>query len=178
MRSAVRVLLSLVFLHSCITEFDMSGKTHHYKIDLQWTGNKGTGTSRYTAYERSYSISSGDKPELLGSSDPSFRGDASRYNPEDLLVASLSGCHMLCYLHLCAVNKVIVLDYQDEATGTMVETPEGGGHFTEVTLHPKITLADPSMKDLADSLHHQANKVCFIANSVNFPVHHEATYLS
>lgn len=154
----------------------MVGKTHHYQTHLRWTGNKGTGTSSYQAYGRDYNVSIGDKPELLGSSDPSFRGDPERHNPEDLLVASLSGCHMLCYLHLCAVNEVVVLDYEDQATGVMVEKGKGG-HFEQVTLHPKITLADASMEKKADELHEQANKVCFIANSVNFPVHHKASYV-
>lgn len=154
----------------------MTGKTHHYETQLKWTGNQGTGTSSYQAYGRDYSIAIGDKPELLGSSDPAFRGDPGRHNPEDLLVASLSGCHMLCYLHLCAVNKVIVLDYEDQATGVMVEAGNGG-HFEQVTLHPRITLADASLREKADKLHEQANKVCFIANSVNFPVHHEASYV-
>ncbi|MCE7991614.1 MAG: OsmC family protein [Roseivirga sp.] len=153
----------------------MTGKTHHYETHLKWTGNQGTGTSSYQAYGRDYSIAIGDKPELLGSSDPAFRGDPGRHNPEDLLVASLSSCHMLCYLHLCAVNKVVVLEYEDQATGVMVEAGSGG-HFEQVTLHPKITLADASMIEKADKLHEQANKVCFIANSVNFPVHHEASY--
>ncbi len=155
----------------------MAGKTHNYKTHLKWTGNLGTGTSSYQAYGRDYSVRIGDKPELLGSSDPSFRGDPERHNPEDLLVASLSGCHMLCYLHLCAVNKVVVLDYEDQATGVMVETAGSGGHFEQVTLHPKVTLADASMQEKADELHEQANKVCFIANSVNFPVHHKASYI-
>ena len=154
----------------------MAGKTHQYEINMKWTGNQGTGTSRYTAYERSYTLQAAGKPELLGSSDPSFRGDASRYNPEDLLVASLSSCHMLCYLHLCAVNKIVVVKYEDRATGVMTETDEGGGHFTEVILNPVITLENMAMMDKADALHHEANKLCFIANSCNFPVNHKATY--
>lgn len=155
----------------------MTGKTHSYNTHLKWTGNKGTGTSSYQAYGRDYSIAISDKPSLLGSSDPAFRGDPGRHNPEDLLVASLSGCHMLCYLHLCAVNKVVVVDYEDRATGVMVETAGGGGHFEQVTLHPRITLAESCMKAKADELHEQANKICFIANSVNFPVHHKASYV-
>lgn len=153
----------------------MKGKTHQYQINLEWTGNQGTGTSRYTAYDRSYTLQAPGKPPLLGSSDPSFRGDASRYNPEDLLVAALSSCHMLCYLHLCAVNGVVVLNYEDRATGEMVET-ESGGHFSSVTLQPVITLASSEMKEKADALHHEANKACFIASSCNFPVHHQASY--
>lgn len=153
----------------------MAGKIHHYKTHLRWTGNQGSGTSAYTAYGRDYSINIEGKPVIHGSSDPAFRGDASRYNPEDMLVASLSSCHMLCYLHLCAVNKVVVLGYEDNATGTMAETVRGG-HFEEVTLHPVIILASSSMQAKAAELHAEANKVCFIAQSVKFPVHHQASY--
>ncbi|QMW03786.1 OsmC family protein [Spirosoma foliorum] len=153
-------------------------KQHTYALTIQWTGNKGEGTSTYRSYERSHTISVENKPDLLGSSDPSFRGDKTRYNPEELLVASLSSCHMLSYLHLCAVAGVVVLDYTDKATGTMAETPDGGGHFTEVTLYPLVVVAEESMVAKANELHHQANKLCFIANSCNFPVHHQPTCIA
>lgn len=104
-----------------------------------------------------------------GSSDPAFRGTPDRYNPEDLLVASLSACHMLFYLHLCATGKVVVTAYEDEASGTMVEVPGTGGHFTEVMLRPRVTISSDDA-DLAQSLHDKAHHLCFIANSVNFPV--------
>ncbi len=146
---------------------------HHYAITIHWTGNKGTGTSNYRAYDRQHTIVKHNAPEIFGSSDPTFRGDITKYNPEDLLVASLSSCHLLWYLHVCAEAGVIVLDYTDNATGTMIETPEGGGRFTKVTLHPIVTVADESMIEKATVLHQKANALCFIANSVNFPVHHE-----
>ncbi|GJM34411.1 MAG: peroxiredoxin [Saprospiraceae bacterium] len=149
---------------------------HHYAITIQWTGNRSQGTSSYRAYDRSHSIQGDGKPELLASSDPSFRGDKSRYNPEELLVASLSSCHMLWYLHLCSEAGVVVTDYVDQASGTMIETADGGGHFSEVTLHPIVTLKDQSMLEKARGLHQRANQLCFIANSVNFPVKHEAIY--
>ena len=152
--------------------------SHHYKATITWTGNSGSGTSSYRAYERSHSVGIGGKPAIPGSSDPSFRGDPARYNPEELLVASLSACHMLWYLHLCAESGVVVVDYVDSATGTMEETKEGGGHFSEVTLYPKVTVSDQSMIEKANELHHKANKLCFIANSVNFPVLHRATCFS
>ena len=149
------------------------GKQHHYQLTVQWTGNNGTGTSGYRNYERSHSIIAENKVEILASSDPVFRGDKTKYNPEDLLVASISACHLLSYLHLCAVNGVVVVDYEDHATGTMEETADGGGHFTEITLHPVVTVTDASMIEKANALHEGANKVCFIAASVNFPVHHK-----
>lgn len=148
----------------------MSGKTHSYSCTVTWTGNAGTGTSSYKAYERAHVISAPGKPELLASSDPAFRGDASRYNPEDLLVASLASCHMLWYLHLCAVAKVVVTDYRDQPAGTMVEDAARGGWFTQVTLHPRVTIAPGSDAAKARALHAEAHAKCYIANSVNFPV--------
>ena len=145
-------------------------KQHKYETTVRWTGNLGTGTTDYKGYGRNHEIGAPGKPLIPGSSDPAFRGDAARYNPEDLLVASLSSCHMLWYLHLCAVNKVVVLDYVDNAQGTMEETVDGGGRFLEVTLHPRITIAAGSDLDTAKRLHHDAHEKCFIANSVNFPV--------
>lgn len=148
-------------------------KQHHYKATIQWTGNLGSGTSAYTAYSRNHTISIDGKEMIKGSSDPAFRGDRSRYNPEEMLVISLSTCHMLWYLHLCAEAGVVVMDYTDEASGIMIETPNGGGRFSEVTLHPNVTVANPTMIEKANELHEKANELCFIANSCNFPVHHK-----
>ena len=147
-------------------------KEHQYSVTLAWTGNNGIGTSSYRSYERSYTVTGDEKPTILGSSDPVFRGDKTRYNPEELLLAALSGCHMLMYLHLCAESGVIVIDYKDEATGHMQETPDGGGHFTEVILHPSVTVTESSMIEMANNLHQEANRRCFIARSCNFPVRH------
>lgn len=147
---------------------------HTYHTDLRWTGNLGSGTSGYRAYSRNHEIRVDGKPMLLGSSDPAFRGDPTRYNPEDLLVASLSACHMLWFLHLCADAGIVVTDYSDRATGTMVETTDGGGRFSEVTLCPQVTVADAAMIERAQALHIEAHRLCFIANSCNFPVRHEA----
>ena len=113
---------------------------------------------------------------IPGSSDPNFRGDATRYNPEELLVMSLSSCHMLWYLHLCAEAKIVVTAYVDEAVGTMVEVKETGGHFTDVVLRPVVTLQAGSDAALAASLHDRAHHLCFVANSVNFPVHCEPRF--
>lgn len=146
---------------------------HQYKLGLEWTGNIGQGTSGYQTYQRNYTISANDKAPIYGSSDPAFRGDKSRYNPEELLLASLSSCHMLWYLHLCTEAGVVVLTYADQATATMQETEDGGGHFTGVTLNPVVTVADQNMIEKANVLHKQANERCFIANSVNFPVSHK-----
>lgn len=152
----------------------MSGRTHHYETSLEWLGNRGTGTSGYRDYDRTHIVRAGLKPPIEASADPAFRGEADRWNPEDLLVASLSQCHLLTYLHLAAVNGVVVLAYTDEATGTMAEEGEGG-HFTEVTLRPRVVVADASMISLAQSLHHEAHDRCFIASSVNFAVGCEPT---
>ena len=149
-------------------------KQHSYKTTVTWTGNTGTGTSGYRAYERSHTIAAEKQIEIPGSSDPAFRGDKTRYNPEELLLAALSGCHLLSYLHECAISGVVVTNYVDNATGTMVETENGGGHFTEVMLNPVVTVADVSMIEKANELHEKAGELCFIASSVNFPVRHNA----
>jgi organic hydroperoxide reductase OsmC/OhrA len=149
--------------------------THHYKATIIWTGNLGQGTSTYRAYDRSHTVNVDGKPVIPASSDPAFRGDKSKYNPEELFVASISSCHLLWYLHLCAEAGVVVVDYSDNATGTMLETPDRGGRFTEVTLHPNVIVSDSSMIDKANELHHNVNKMCFKANSCNFPVHHQPT---
>jgi organic hydroperoxide reductase OsmC/OhrA len=146
------------------------GKHHKYETTVRWTGNLGTGTSAYRAYSRDHEIRGAGKPTIPGSSDPAFHGDGSRYNPEELLVAALSTCHMLWYLHLCADNKVAVLEYEDHAEGTMEETADGGGRFLQVTLRPRITVTKESDRETAKKLHHDAHEKCFIANSVNFPV--------
>lgn len=146
------------------------GKQHQYALSIVWTGNDGTGTQSYGGYRRDHEISAPGKPVIAASSDPAFRGDRARYNPEELLVASLSSCHMLWYLHLCAVNGVVVLDYRDQAEGTMQEEADGGGTFVRVVLKPQVTLAKGGDRDRALALHAKAHHLCFIARSVRFPV--------
>ena len=150
-------------------------KQHTYQATITWTGNQGTGTSEYKTYSRNHIISAAGKKDIEGSSDPSFRGDKSRYSPEDLLLNSISACHMLWYLHLCSVNGVIVTAYEDHATASMAEEKDGSGQFTEATLNPNVTVEHESMLSKANALHHEANKLCFIARSVKFPVHHKPT---
>lgn len=150
-------------------------KEHKYTSKTIWTGNTGSGTHDYKSYERSYNIMTTDKPTIVGSADPAFRGDKTKHNPEDFLLSSLSSCHMLWYLHFCAVNNIVVTSYIDHAEGTMIEENSGKGRFTEVVLNPEIVVADKSMIQLAIELHIKANEYCFIANSVNFPVRHNPT---
>ncbi len=150
------------------------GKTHNYKVTVEWTGNTGSGTSGYRNYERSHEISAGmQKTAIPGSSDPNFRGDAARWNPEELLVASLSTCHQLWYLHLCSDAGIVVASYIDHAEGVMEETEDGSGRFVRVMLHPHVALAPGADIEKAQELHHVAHAKCFIANSVNFPVEAE-----
>lgn len=149
------------------------GLEHHYAIGLVWTGNRGSGTSGYKAYGRDHVLSSEGKHDIAGSSDRPFHGDADRWNPEELLLASLSQCHLLSYLHVAASAGVVVTDYRDEPLGIMEQTADGGGHFTSVTLRPVVTVASAEMAELAAALHHDASQKCFIAASVNFPVGHE-----
>jgi organic hydroperoxide reductase OsmC/OhrA len=150
-------------------------KQHQYQVEVKWTGNTGTGTSSYRAYQRSHEISASGKSTILGSADPAFRGDPTRYNPEEFLVASLSTCHMLWYLHLCADAKIVVTDYVDAPIGTMMETENGSGRFAEVVLNPTATITAESNRELANALHEKAHHFCFIANSVNFPIQCRAT---
>ncbi|GAB4054147.1 OsmC family protein [Catellatospora paridis] len=147
-------------------------REHRYELTVEWTGNEGTGTDSYRTYRRTHEVSAPGLPTLPGSSDPAFRGEPDRWNPEQLLLASLSQCHLLWYLHLCAVNGVVVTGYTDSPQATMTED-DGGGRFTEAVLRPRVTVADASMTEQALALHHDAHKACFIANSVNFPVRHE-----
>lgn len=144
-------------------------RPHRYRVDVVWTGNRGTGTDGYRNYSRNHVIRVPGKPELIGSADPTFRGDATRHNPEDMLVAALSTCHMLSYLHMATVAGVVVTDYRDAAEGTMV-TEGDGGHFTEVVLRPIVTITAASDPAKAEAAHEAAHHACFIANSVNFPV--------
>jgi organic hydroperoxide reductase OsmC/OhrA len=148
-------------------------RTHSYSLTLTWTGNTGTGTSAYAAFERSVEVSAEGKHTIAGSADPTFRGAAERWSPEELLVAALSQCHMLWYLVLCAKEGIVVTDYVDHPTGTLVETPDGSGHFEEVTLHPLVTITSAQRMERATELHTRAHDLCFVANSVNFDVRTE-----
>ena len=154
----------------------MTGKTHHYELTVRSTGNTGSGTSGYKNYKRDHEITSNAaKQPILGSSDPAFRGDPSRWNPEELLVASLSACHKLWYLHLCAEAGVVVQQYLDNVQGIMEETADGSGIFRKVILRPRVVIASGSDAEKARALHRTAHAKCFIANSVNFDVSHEPT---
>lgn len=145
-------------------------RTHRYQAQVVWTGNLGQGTANYRAYARSHEIVVEGKPFIAGSSDPTFRGDKTKYNPEELFVSSISACHMLWYLHLCAEAAIVVTHYVDQAVGTMLEAEDGGGRFTEVVLKPVVTVTPSSDRKQAEKLHEQAHHCCFIANSMNFPV--------
>lgn len=169
-------------------------KTHTYDVGVRWTGNRGDGTASYTSYDRSHEVRVAGKAVIQGSSDPAFRGDVSRYNPEELLVAALSACHMLTYLHLCSDAGVVVTAYEDAARGVMREAADGaGGQFEEVVLRPVVTVAVPTggrdgvaagdvdaserLSRLAEQLHARAHELCFVARSVNFTVRCEPSVL-
>ena len=145
---------------------------HHYELTTLWVGNEGSGTSDYKSYSRAHVIRAEGKREIQGSSDKAFHGDVTRWNPEELLIAALSQCHMLSFLHVAQLSGVVVEHYEDRASGILETRPDGSGHITEVTLRPQIDMSegDPSV---IPELHHRASQLCFIANSVNFPVRHE-----
>jgi organic hydroperoxide reductase OsmC/OhrA len=153
-------------------------KEQAYTATVTWTGNQGAGTTNNKPYTRDYDIICDGKPVIKGSADPGYLGDAARHNPEDMLLASLSACHMLWYLHLCAVSKVVVTEYEDRAEGVMETSPDGSGAFTSATLKPRITITPESDAAMAEALHEKANAMCFIARSVNFPIAHEAEITS
>jgi organic hydroperoxide reductase OsmC/OhrA len=148
----------------------MSGRTHRYEIALAWTGNDGAGTRDYRSYRRDHEIAAPGKPALAGSSDPAFRGDRTRWNPEELLVASVSACHMLWFLHLASDAGIVVTGYRDAPVGTMAEDAGAAGRFVEIVLHPTVTVRGDVDTATVERLHHDAHKKCFIANSLNFPV--------
>lgn len=147
---------------------------HRFAASLVWTGDRGTGTSSTRAYGRDHVISVPGKPDLHASAARVFHGDVERWNPEEQLIAALAGCHLLSYLYVAVANGVVVVGYEDAPEGILTTTPDGGGRFTEVVLRPVVTIAggDP---ELAQTLHAEANRLCFIASSVNFPVRHEPT---
>ena len=150
---------------------------HSYEVAVQWQGNRGTGTSDYKSYGREVLVTAEGKPDIAGSADHAFRGNVERWNPEDMLLAALSECHLLSYLHAAASHGIVVTAYTDSASAIMAQTADGGGHFVSATLRPVVTISagDP---ELAQSLHAQASAQCFIAASVNFPVRHEPTVQS
>ena len=145
-------------------------RIHNYRATVTWTGNTGLGTTSYTSYSRDHEVRAPNRPPILGSSDPDFRGTPTRYSPEDLLVSAVSACHMLWYLHLCASSGLSVTAYTDDAVGEMAEHMDGSGEFQRVTLRPRVQLAAPGDLDLAQELHRRAHRLCFIARSLNFEV--------
>lgn len=150
---------------------------HHYRVDVRWTGNRGEGTSTYRSYSRDHEVFSAGLPMISGSADPTFHGNPERWNPEQLLLAALSQCHMLSYLHMAVKNDVIVTAYEDAAEGTMRLNADGSGEFVSVTLKPRVTISGATAKHIAQAVHHDAAAACFIARSVNFPVLHEPVVL-
>ena len=148
---------------------------HHYELTVRWTGNRGDGTAGYRAYSRDHDVVIPGLPTLKASADPTFHGDRTRYNPEQLLLAALAQCHMLSFLHVAVKHGVVVTGYEDNAEGLMKLNRDGSGQFESVTLKPRVTIADAVDESLMSQLHHEANQVCFIARSVNFPVLHEPT---
>lgn len=148
-------------------------KTHTYTCRFEWKGNLGEGTKSYAAYSRAYMIDIKGKVPIEGSSDPKFRGDSTKHNPEDLFLSSICSCHALWYFHLCASNGIVIVAYEDNPHGTMTERKSGSGQFSEVILEPQVRIQNASNIGLALRLHDEANKMCFIANSCNFPILHQ-----
>jgi organic hydroperoxide reductase OsmC/OhrA len=150
---------------------------HRYTLTVEWTGNRGDGTASYRSYDRDHEVRAEHTAQIAGSSDPAFRGNPSRWNPEQLLLAAASQCHMLSYLHHAAINGVVVVGYVDHPTAIMTEDGQGGGRFTEIALHPLVTVASQDQVETAERLHADANRSCFIASTLNLPVGHDAKTL-
>lgn len=148
----------------------MSTKTHKYNTQITWTGNLGEGTKRYNSYTRHFDIKCEGKPTISGSADPAYLGDATCWNPEELLLASLSACHKLFYLHLCSQAGIVVTSYIDNAEAILEVDESGGGSFVSAILCPEVTISEESDTKTAEKIHGDISKYCFIANSINFPV--------
>lgn len=148
---------------------------HEYKARLVWEGDPREGTATYAGYSRRFRVAIDGKPDLVGTADAAFRGEADKHNPEDLFLAAIAGCHMLSYLAICALKKVRVVGYEDQVTATLTVQPSGAGKFDEVTLHPRVRVAEAKDVELARQLHHKAHEMCFIANSCSVPIRHEAS---
>jgi organic hydroperoxide reductase OsmC/OhrA len=149
---------------------------HDFEARVVWTGNRGEGTRSYEGYDRNWEVKTPGKPLILCSNDPLLGGDPGLHNPEDMLIATVSACHMLWYLHLASQAGIVVMGYVDDPVGHGESTPDGAGRFVGATLRPRITLAEGSDAAAADAIHGQIHQVCFIARSVNFPVHYQAVY--
>ncbi|PWT99304.1 MAG: peroxiredoxin [Terriglobia bacterium] len=146
-------------------------RQHHYELTTRWTGNLGRGTAGYTSYNRNHELTApGKLAPIPGSSDPAFRGDRERYNPEELLLGALSACHMLWVLHLCADAGIVITEYEDRAEGQMTEREDGSGRFTKVVLHPLMKISDGTRIADAIAIHQDTHQLCAIAQSVNFIV--------
>ncbi|PZF14722.1 OsmC family peroxiredoxin [Curtobacterium sp. MCPF17_011] len=150
---------------------------HSYEVSVRWTGDRGTGTSGYRDYGRDHVVTALGKPDVLGSADPTFRGDRDRWNPEEMLLAALSQCHMLSYLYVASTLGITVVDYQDRATASLDVHRDGSGELTGTVLRPVVTIREDDRVEDARTAHAEANRLCFIARSVAFPVHHEAEIL-
>ncbi len=144
---------------------------HLFKAALNWSKDNGK-SIRYT---KNHTISFEGKEALTISAAKAFKGDPSLHNPEDLLLSSLMSCHMMSYLYICAQHQIEVIDYQDQAIATLETNENGSGRFIEVRLNPQVTISNGEQIALANTLHHQAHQLCFIANSCNFPILHQAT---
>ncbi len=142
---------------------------HTYEVGIEWTG---AGTTGSTAYSRDHEIRVGSKQVIPASADPTFRGDPTRVNPEELFVASVAECHMLWFLFLAARSRVVVTGYTDDAVGTLQLDADGAGRFTEIVLRPRVRVAGDSVDDeVVARLHEGAHDYCYLARSLNCPTH-------
>ena len=148
---------------------------HLFKATLNWTSQQNQNKLSERYYSKTHQIKIEGKPVLDISAAKAFKGNPSLYNPEDLLLSSLVSCHMMSYLYVCSQNGIEILEYSDHAEAILEVSPDGSGRFVEVKLFPKVKISNSDQIELALQLHQKANQLCFIANSCNFSVLHEAS---
>ncbi|MEM1398101.1 MAG: OsmC family protein [Pseudomonadota bacterium] len=121
----------------------------------------------YDEYHREHEWRFDDGSHIKATAAPEFLGGESGVDPEEAFVASVSSCHMLSFLAICARKRIIVDHYTDEATGVMTENASGRLWVSRVDLRPVVKFAgDPPEREVHEALHHKAHEICFIANSV------------
>lgn len=136
---------------------------------IRWTRNGQL--FDYEHYPRDHSVRFERGQQLTGSAAPAFFGSAQGVDPEEMLVAALSSCHMLTLLAVAAKKGWTIDAYEDDAVGTLGKNGDGRMAVTHVTLRPRIVFADrtPDAQEL-EKLHESAHRNCFIANSVRTEV--------
>ncbi len=140
-----------------------------FKVQAKWSSKNALDVS---INGKTHQVFIDDKSPLTVSAAKAFKGDETKYNPEDLLLSALASCHMMSYFYVCAQNGIELIDYKDEAVGVLELKADGSGAFTSVVLNPVVTISKSEMIDKAVSLHKEAHSICFIAHPCNVLISH------